>query len=284
MNDDISKSTLNIVKKMKKALLRDTILALIFGAFFFWIAIKIDFLNYIHRLGYKHQMYDMDSLINFLLAAFLVYTIFSFARAVEMVKFFKVMLKISRYDYLTRVFNRRSLIELLEMEFLRNQRSPEGHFSFILFDIDDFKSINDNYGHGLGDFVLKTVGQTLTNSVRKSDICGRFGGDEFAIILPYTDLENALIVADKIKEKVGSLKFSNGKKSISATLSIGVIEVAHGSDIDNFEKIIAEADKYLYCAKKKGKNTVCSKNDELEAAENDKTCCDTETDTKLQML
>jgi diguanylate cyclase (GGDEF)-like protein len=176
-----------------------------------------------------------------------------------MLRFFRVMLNISRYDFLTRVYNRRSLMELLEMEFIRNQRDTGGHFSFILFDIDDFKLINDNYGHGLGDLVLKTVGETLLNSVRKSDVCGRFGGDEFAIILPYTDLDNAIIVAEKIKDKVAALKFSHGKATVSITLSIGVIDVAHGSSINNFEKIIVEADKYLYCAKHRGKNGICSR-------------------------
>ena len=260
MNDDISRSTLNIVQTMKKALYRDSILALIFGGVIFWIAAKIDVVNVFHRYGYRHHFYDTDLIINFLLAAFLVYTIFSFARFIEMLRFFRVMLKISRYDFLTRVYNRRSLMELLEMEFIRNRRDANGHFSFILFDIDDFKSINDSYGHGLGDLVLKTVGGTLLNSVRKSDICGRFGGDEFAIILPYTDLDNALIVAEKVKEKISALRFSHGKDIVSITLSIGVIDVAHGSSVDNFEKIIVEADKYLYCAKHRGKNGICSRN------------------------
>lgn len=258
MSDDISKSTMNIVKGMKKALLRDSILAFIFGMVLFFFAEKIDLVNAIHKYGYKHQMYNMDIVINFLLSAFLVYTIFSFARFIEMLRFFRIMLNISRHDYLTRVYNRRALIELLEMEFARNQRSTEGHFSFILFDVDNFKPINDKYGHGLGDLVLKTVGKTLLSTVRKSDITGRFGGDEFAIILPYTNLDNALKVAEKVKDKINNLKFTSGTNTIEITLSIGVIEVQHGSSIDTFEKVIAEADKYLYCAKDKGKNTICS--------------------------
>jgi len=259
MNSDINQSTLNIVSRMKKALFRDSVLALILGGIVFWIADSIDVVNLLHRTGYKYQFYQMDSVINFLLSAFLIYSIFSFMRFLEMVRFFRVMLNISRYDYLTRVYNRRSLIELLEIEFIRNHRSPEGHFSFILFDIDDFKGINDNFGHSLGDLVLKTVGKTLLDTVRKSDICGRFGGDEFAIILPYTNLEHAVIVAEKIREKISLLKFSSSKTTIGVTLSVGVIEVVYGSTIDTFEKVIAEADKYLYKAKKLGKNTVCSR-------------------------
>lgn len=259
MNKDIDQSTLNIVKSMRKALIRDSILAFIFGGIIFALAEYIDVVNLMHKIGYRFDFYGMDTVINFLLSAFLVYSIFSFMRFIEMVKFFRVMLNISRYDYLTKVYNRRSLIELLEIEFARNQRSTEGYFSFILFDIDDFKGINDNFGHSLGDLVLKTVGQTLLSTVRKSDICGRFGGDEFAIILPYTELENAVLVAEKIRERISRLKFSSSKTTISVTLSIGVIEVIHGSDIDNFEKVIAEADKYLYKAKKLGKNTVCSR-------------------------
>jgi len=265
MNDDISKSTVSIVKSMKSALYRDSVLAVIFGGILFWIAEEIDVVNFLHKLGYKYEFYAVDTVINFLLAAFLVYSIFSFKRFIEMIGFFRVMLKISRFDYLTRVYNRRSLIELLEMEFARNERSKEGFFSFILFDIDDFKGINDNYGHALGDIVLKTVGQTLLSSVRKSDICGRFGGDEFAVILPYTELDNATLVAKKIKQKISDLEFRFSKDNIKVTLSIGVIEIVHGSQIDNFEKVIAEADKYLYQAKQRGKNAVCCRK-----------CCDDE--------
>ncbi|PLX70691.1 MAG: hypothetical protein C0602_04065 [Denitrovibrio sp.] len=269
MNEDISKSTLSIVKTMKKALIRDSIIAFIFGGVMFGIAEYIDVVNLMHKIGYMFEFYRMDTVINFLLSAFLVYTIFSFMRFIEMVKFFRVMLNISRYDFLTRVYNRRSLIELLEMEFARNQRSADGYFSFILFDIDDFKEINDNFGHSLGDLVLKTVGQKLLSTVRKSDICGRFGGDEFAIILPYTELESAVHVAEKIKKQVSELKFSSSKTTISITLSLGVIEVSHGSEIDSFEKVIAETDKYLYLAKKQGKNAVCAKECECMKHAND---------------
>jgi len=244
---------------MRNALIRDSLLAIIFGGLLFWIAESIDVVNYMHRLGYRFNFYGIDTIINFLLAAFLIYTIFSFMRFLEMIRFFRVMLNISRYDYLTKVYNRRSLIELLEMEFMRIERYSEGHFSFILFDIDDFKGINDNFGHAMGDSVLKAVGDALVSTVRKTDICGRFGGDEFAIILPYTQLENAITAAEKIKEKISKLSFSSSKTTINVTLSIGVIEVLHGSEVDNFEKVIAEADKYLYMAKKKGKNTVCSR-------------------------
>lgn len=259
MNNDISKSTLNLVRGMKRALIRDSALAVIIGGIIFAIAEGVDIVNFMHRVGYHYQFYGMDTVINFLLSAFLVYSIFSLMRFFEMFKFFRVMLNISRYDFLTRVYNRRSLIELLEIEFARNQRNVDGHFSFILFDIDDFKGINDNFGHSFGDMVLKTVGQTLVSSVRKSDVCGRFGGDEFAIILPDTELEDAVFVGEKIKTRICDLKFSSSKTTISITLSIGVIEIKHGSEIDSFEKVIAEADKYLYLAKKQGKNAVCAK-------------------------
>jgi len=258
MKNDINSSTLNIVSKMKYALIRDTVIALILGTVLFLIADRVNVVNYLHKLGYRHQFYDMDMVINFLLASFLIYSVFSLLRFIEMIKFFRVMLKISRYDYLTKVYNRRSLIELLEMEFERNNRSVEGRFSFILFDIDDFKSINDNFGHSVGDQVLKKIGDTLLATVRKTDICGRFGGDEFAVILPYTHLENAVNVAEKIKSAISETSFRTNKTTIKITLSIGVIEIQHGSSIDNFEKLISEADKYLYRAKKMGKNTVCS--------------------------
>jgi diguanylate cyclase (GGDEF)-like protein len=260
IKNDISKSTFDIVNKMKRSLLRDSLFALFGTLILFAISEKYNAVNYLHRLGYQHEFYATDTIINFLLVSFLIFSVFSFMRFIEMFFFFKVMLNISRHDYLTQIHNRRSLIELLEMEFSRNKRSSDGFFSFILFDLDNFKSINDNFGHAFGDKVLKEVGSSLVATVRKSDICGRFGGDEFAAILPNTSLENAVVVANKIKERISALRFklADGSDFI-VNISAGVIEVPHGSTVDTFEKVIAEADKFLYLAKKQGKNTVCSK-------------------------
>jgi len=259
MKDSMGKSTLALVREMRKALQRDSVIAFVGGAVLFWLAEKLDLVNLIHTLGYRFGFYKTDAIINFLLSAFVIYTIFSFSRFIEMVRFFKVMLKISRIDYLTKIYNRRALIEELDIEFSKKERYPESGFSFILFDIDDFKDVNDSYGHNIGDVVLIEVADIISKSVRKSDICGRFGGDEFGILLPLTDLESSLKVAKKILKTVSDAEFSSAKSKFGITLSIGVVEVNSESDVSNMEKLINEADKYLYLAKQKGKNAICSR-------------------------
>jgi len=122
--------------------------------------------------------------------------------------------------------------------------------SIIYFDIDHFKQINDTYGHKKGDFILKEVSKIILQNIRKTDIFGRWGGEEFIIILPFTNLENALILAEKLRKKIEEHDFDG----INITISFGVTELKID---DNADTLINRADEALYKAKNKGRNRVC---------------------------
>ncbi len=151
-------------------------------------------------------------------------------------------------DNLTRFYRRDLLSDILEREFHASKRYGY-HFSVLMLDLDDFKLINDTYGHQIGDRVLKEVAASISKILRKSDIAIRYGGEEFLIILPYTDLEKAKIVAEKIRKNIEKLKI-NGLK---ITISIGISDNSMCSDL---EELIKRADESLYIAKKRGKNRV----------------------------
>lgn len=157
-------------------------------------------------------------------------------------------------DFLTKLPNRRKLIiELKKMiEISKRYGKP---LSILLLDIDDFKAINDTYGHDTGDITLINISKILKDSVRESDIVGRYGGEEFLIILSNTDNNAALQVAEKIRAKIESFNFRlNEHNNIKLTISIGVASMyKHGEDIDS---LIKAADISLYKAKREGKNRV----------------------------
>jgi two-component system cell cycle response regulator len=154
-------------------------------------------------------------------------------------------------DSLTKCKNRRKGRELLERETQRCKRYGR-HASLIFFDIDNFKYVNDTYGHNKGDMVLVTILNTVKNLIRSSDICIRWGGEEFIIVLPETKLENALFLAQKICNEIAK---SNTIENHNVTASFGVTEYTHNETIDSFVK---RADKLMYKAKQSGKNRVVS--------------------------
>ncbi len=159
--------------------------------------------------------------------------------------------EIATYDSLTGAYNRSTLNELLEYELERIRRKHKP-LSIIFLDIDNFKSVNDQYGHEKGDFVLKKVVELMEQNLRKSDCLGRWGGEEFLIMLPETSGDEAVLVAEKLREVIsmGDYKISN-----TVTCSFGV--ASHTVD-ENLDSMIARADSYLYKAKKEGKNRVVS--------------------------
>jgi diguanylate cyclase (GGDEF)-like protein len=158
--------------------------------------------------------------------------------------------ELSRKDHLTGVMNLRAFTELVEYEILRLQRDGS-HFSVAYLDLDNFKAVNDRFGHNKGDEVLKTTVATLVESLRKTDVVARIGGDEFAIFLPSTDSESVKVVMDKVRERLSEL--SEGNQWVN-TFSIGVLTCTDGEcDLD---KIISIADLLMYEVKKSGKNNV----------------------------
>jgi diguanylate cyclase (GGDEF)-like protein len=155
----------------------------------------------------------------------------------------------AKIDHLTGCYNKNMFNELLTAEIKRSSRSNH-FFSFIMFDIDNFKMVNDTYGHLAGDFVLKELANIARNSIRKNDMLARWGGEEFCILLPETKLSGAAIAADKVRRKIASHDFGNPG---SQRCSFGVTECTAGMDENT---IIINADKALYYAKNNGKNQV----------------------------
>ncbi|MBN2894841.1 MAG: GGDEF domain-containing protein [Campylobacterales bacterium] len=152
-------------------------------------------------------------------------------------------------DPLTKLYNRAHFNALMELELNRQQRSSL-HASLILCDIDDFKKINDTYGHLFGDKALSYVAQTIAHSIRKHDVAARWGGEEFIILLPDTQLEQALHVAQKIRLALTHAEF---QKTVTLTASFGVTQLRRN---ENATSWFHRTDEALYKAKQSGKNRV----------------------------
>jgi diguanylate cyclase (GGDEF)-like protein len=154
-------------------------------------------------------------------------------------------------DALTGVYNRRRFHDVLTSEFERSKRYATP-FSIIMLDIDHFKSINDNYGHQAGDTVLKEIADLLLKSIREIDTASRYGGEEFVLILPNTKKQDAINLAERIRNTIEKNSFSSIKNCV-ITASIGISGVPD-ADIDTEDKLIRCADFALYRAKRNGRN------------------------------
>jgi diguanylate cyclase (GGDEF)-like protein len=157
--------------------------------------------------------------------------------------------ELATFDTLTGVFNRNSLGRRIEEEMARADRSGEA-FSLIYLDIDNFKAINDRFGHEGGDKVLKGFAALLVDNVRRTDAVGRWGGEEFLVCLPQTNGEEAMIVAEKLRNAVVSRDFG---VPMEVTGSFGVTAYREGETVD---MLVARADRHLYRAKADGRNRV----------------------------
>ncbi len=156
---------------------------------------------------------------------------------------------IARTDSLTGLLNRISFEELLNREVERAKRYGE-ELSLVIFDIDNFKDINDTYGHLFGDKVLKEIARVVSRNVRESDIIARWGGEEFIILLPNTPLDSAISASEKLRRKIELCGFEDG---VSVTASFGVAQLYPEDDAI---RLVLKADKALYEAKRGGKNKV----------------------------
>ena len=156
-------------------------------------------------------------------------------------------------DGLTGLYNRKKLDEMLVDQFARFQRHHRP-FTLLMLDLDNFKSINDNYGHVAGDEVLTAVAATLKQSVRTVDYVARYGGEEFVAVLTETPMGEALEIAERIRASVEVLRFNAGSRMISVTVSLGMT-YSQDSD-DDPDKMLFRADHALYEAKRAGRNQV----------------------------
>ena len=158
--------------------------------------------------------------------------------------------KMALTDRLTGLANRRGIEREISHELLRLRRY-QTPISFVLFDIDHFKIINDSHGHGAGDEVLRLVAKAIATSVRETDLVARWGGEEFLVALPETSYTGALICAEKIRAKVEAVSQRVG---FEVTISGGVYQPGPGESISD---LLARADARLYEAKNKGRNRIC---------------------------
>ena len=158
---------------------------------------------------------------------------------------------VSVHDPLTGCLNRKPGLEVLDAELRRARRSGQP-LSVLMLDVDEFKQINDRYGHLCGDLVLGTIGRHLVQSLRGSDVKCRYGGDEFILICPDTPLQGAQQVANGIRKEIMAHPIEHNGQTLSATVSIGIASAEAGET--DAKTIIHRADKALYCAKKAGRN------------------------------
>lgn len=159
-------------------------------------------------------------------------------------------------DGLTGVFNRRAICEVAENELERTRREAK-LLSFLMVDVDNFKSINDRFGHSTGDMALRLVVDTIVNNLRAYDSVGRWGGEEFLVILPNTNPEEALQIAERLRtsvEHAGSELTDN--QDLNLKISLGVTCTSFG-ETHSLDKLVTQADTALYQAKNLGKNRVC---------------------------
>ena len=165
--------------------------------------------------------------------------------------------RLSLIDPLTGLANRRKLDEKLVLEVLRSQRSG-GKLAVIFADLDHFKRINDHFGHDLGDAVLKSFADLIHAQIRSNDLAARFGGEEFVVLLPDADSEDALAMAERIRKKLEGTIVAPLVKGVTA--SFGVSELCAGQ---SGADLLRDADRALYAAKAQGRNRVVSASAQL---------------------
>jgi len=170
----------------------------------------------------------------------------------ELVRANAKLATLATFDSLTGVYNRRRFLEIAEAEVERTKRSG-GVFTLLLIDADYFKSINDRFGHTAGDEVLKMLVQTLSEQLRRNDILARYGGEELVILLPDTNLQNGVLLAERLREGIASSSVSFEDQIIQVTISVGATE---GNGDEDIETVLRKADSALYVAKNAGRNLV----------------------------
>mgnify|MGYP006144164439 FL=1 len=158
---------------------------------------------------------------------------------------------LSQIDPLTNTFNRRRISQSLEY---LHQQDPHNPYAVVLLDLDHFKSINDQFGHHMGDNVLIAVSQELNDQIQKHDLVGRFGGEEFILILKHASLPKAYQIAERCRTTIEALVISNDEgQSIRVTASFGIAQSHHGL---RPQQVLSQADKALYAAKASGRNQI----------------------------
>jgi two-component system cell cycle response regulator len=182
------------------------------------------------------------------------YTVFKYAvRDIVEIAFDNKIYRMATTDALTSLFSREYFIQQYSDIFHRSERYQRP-FCFMLIDIDNFKSVNDTYGHPAGDTVLEGIGRMILEIIRHGDIAARYGGEEFAILLPETAPDKAHFPAERLRRSLNAFKFKSGDERFSTTVSIGI--AGYPEHASTMNELVEKADKALYEAKKAGKNAV----------------------------
>lgn len=177
-------------------------------------------------------------------------------KSVQLIKANEKLAAASLRDSLTGLFNNQNFLKFLDTEYKRARRYNLP-LSLLMIDLDNFKLVNDTYGHPFGDFVLKEIARVFEDSIRDSDILCRYGGEEFALILPNTPLEGAYSVAEKLRRTISNLVFWQGDLSTKLTITVGISTFAE-EKINTKEDLLKHADDALYEGKHRGRNMVVS--------------------------
>ena len=229
------------------------------AAMLFWMLESYMAVYFFQNAGFVHdwliphnrQLLFHRVLVVILFLAFGVVTGIAVSRGKRLERQLK---ELTELDPLTRIYNRRMFIAFLEKEIYRSKRYKEVKRrcdpALIMFDIDYFKKINDEYGNKSGDSVLVAIAGLVKKNIRSADILSRFGGEEFMIIAPETDVEGASVLAEKIRYLIAQHDFEVVGR-VTITLGISVYKAD-----DTLDSLVKRADKALYAAKKNGRNRV----------------------------
>ncbi len=232
-----------------RVVLKDSVLLVLFVIMTGTVLAYFEVAEWIYEYSRDHEEFELDELIltiaisSIYLIAFILRRYFDLRNAV----------KAANTDPLIGITNRRKGSELIELEIDR-MNLHQFTSSLILFDVDDFKQVNDNYGHSVGDMVLKEMSKRVSDEVRSSDIMIRWGGEEFLILCPRTDLNDASMLAERLREKIEATPFPEVGR---ITASFGVAPLQESETLKGQIDLV---DQGLYFSKREGKNqvTVCS--------------------------
>jgi len=164
------------------------------------------------------------------------------------------LMRLATTDPLTGLPNRRSFIQEVEVEMVHSRFSPKNPTAFLMIDLDHFKRVNDDFGHAAGDAVLTAFAAELQKILRKSDLLGRIGGEEFGVLLRFTDLPSAARLAEKLRARVSAMEVPFEGTMVRITVSIGITVQRPGDD--SLDTLMSRADTAMYAAKNAGRDRV----------------------------
>lgn len=236
---------------------RDVIIVLILGVLLMVLFVAIEAAELLYEFSRDYEELELDEFLIALPPWAFLFGWYAWRRWRESNEMLEYIHYKASVDYLTGVHNRKSFDKKIRREVERAHRY-DGMFAMMMVDLDHFKEINDRFGHVVGDEVLMRIGSLLKERFRKVDFIGRYGGEEFAIILPQTDLPNAERVADELLQILRDkpIPIQNGAKDIKVTASIGVGFFSQ-HDLYTPEEFIDKCDQALYRAKNQGRDQVC---------------------------